>query len=147
MKKTYLFSGIIYSVVGLICFAVATFTNTRLESLLFGLGGAGFGSGVGLVVRYFYSNSPKHRDEYQARVQQEQIELRDERKTMLRDKSGRYAYIVGLAITALAIVVFGVLGALDVAVSYRVIVLFLGAFLIFQYIIGIVIFRLLGKKY
>ena len=65
-------------------------------------------------------------------------------KSRLRDQSGRYAYLLGLAVLSVSIVVFSVLGALNILDS-RVIILFLGGYLLFQVVAGMVIFKhLLG---
>ena len=66
---------------------------------------------------------------------------------MVRDKSGRYAYSLGLLVICFSILVFGILGALEVLANVRMIVLYLSAYLLFQVIVGIVIFNQLMKKY
>ena len=47
-------------------------------------------------------------------MEEEQIELRDERKSMLRDRSGRYAYVLGMLLACAALVAFSILGKLGV---------------------------------
>lgn len=66
---------------------------------------------------------------------------------MLRDKSGRYAYVMGLLILSVPIVVLSVLGALDILPDTRGLLLFPGAYLLFQFIAGALIFRRLSQKY
>ena len=88
-------------------------------------------------------------DSYQRHLEEEQIELRDERKEMLRNKSGRYAYILGLLAAAVAMTVFsflGKLGMVDEAAS-RLMILFLAGYMVFQILAGWAIYRLLDKKY
>lgn len=80
-------------------------------------------------------------------LEAEDIELKDERKTKLRDKSGRYAYLVGLVVLSISIVAFSVLGSLDVIQNVRLIIIYLGGLLVFQYIIGLVIYNHLSNKY
>ena len=80
-------------------------------------------------------------------MENENIELHDERKEKLRDKSGRYAYLLGLAVTSFFIVLFSILGNLEVITNYKLIILYLGGYLVFQYIAGVVIFRHLNNKY
>ena len=65
----------------------------------------------------------------------------------LRDRSGRYAYLAGLAVLALSIVVFSLLDAWEVIAGGRLIMLYLGAYFLFQILIGLVFFRRLRRKY
>lgn len=147
MKKNNLIKGIIYLLAGFIFLIIALLTDTRLESLYFGFTGAGIGSGVMMICRYFYWNSPKNRERYQEKLEQEKIELHDELKEKLRDKSGRYAYILGLVVISFSMVLFSVLDSLDIIENGNIMVLFLGAYLTFQIILGVVIFKRLLKKY
>lgn len=147
MKKNNLIAGIIYLLAGFIFLTIALLTDTRLESLYFGFTGAGIGSGVMMICRYFYWNSPKNRERYQEKLEQEKIELHDELKEKLRDKSGRYAYILGLVVISFSMVLFSVLDSLDIIENGNIMVLFLGAYLTFQIILGVVIFKRLLKKY
>lgn len=146
MKKSNLAVGIVYVLIGMGCLLAALLTNTKLDSLLCGFAGAGIGPGCFMIYKYFYWTSPKHEKEYQDHLQQEQIELHDELKEKLRDKSGRYAYILGLIMIAISIPLFWVLDQLQLIESFHLI-LFLSLYLIVQYVAGVVIFRHLLKKY
>lgn len=66
---------------------------------------------------------------------------------MLRDKSGRYAYIIGLIVLSASTVIFSVMGLLSKVENYTLITSYLAGFAIFQYVIGILIFNHLNKKY
>ena len=148
MKKRDLWTGIIMIALGLACLA-ASFLNTPLDSLLCGMFGALTAPGIVLVYKYAKYNSPKHAAQYRERLEQEQIDLRDERKEMLRNKSGRYAYNLGLLAAAVAMTVFsflGKLGMVDEAAS-RLMILFLAGYMVFQIFAGGAIYRLLDKKY
>lgn len=68
-------------------------------------------------------------------------------KIKLRDKSGRYAYIIGILTITFSVLVFSILGELEIIENSRLIVLYLSGYLIFQIVIGIVIFNQLLKKY
>ena len=68
-------------------------------------------------------------------------------KTKIRDRAGRYTYSLGLLVVCFSILVFGILGALEVIDNARMIVLYLSGYLLFQVIAGIVIFNKLMKKY
>ncbi|HIT68908.1 MAG TPA: hypothetical protein IAC36_03310, partial [Candidatus Aphodomonas merdavium] len=80
-------------------------------------------------------------------LENERIEQQDELKTKIRDRAGRYAYSLGLLVVSFSILAFGILGALDIIANARIIVLYLGAYLLVQVIAGIVIFNMLMKKY
>lgn len=147
MKKGNLITGIFYVLFGIACLAVALLIETELEGFLWGFAGAGIFSGIMIICKYFYWSSPKNRERYEERLENERIEQHDELKTKIRDRSGRYAYTLGLLIISFSILVFGVLGALDIIANTRIIVLYLGAYLLFQVIAGIVIFNMLMKKY
>lgn len=147
MKKSMLWMGIAYVLVGMILLAASWLCDTRLESLLFGFGFACLAPGLVAIGRYFYWSSPKNRDRYRERIERETIELHDELNVKLRDKSGRYAYLAGLAVLSLSIVVFALLDAWEVISDGRLIVLYLGAYFLFQILIGLVFFRRLQRKY
>ena len=142
MKKSMLYTGIAYVLAGIACFALAILFEWKIESLLWGLGGAGTGPGVMMLWKYFHWTNPKNREEYEKRLQKERIELRDERKTMLRDKSGRITYIFMLLLYCLLIMAFGVCASLGWFMPFaRYAISGLGVLLIIQYRFGIAAFR------
>lgn len=149
MKKRDLWIGLGMIAAGILCLMAALSWATLLGGLFFGLCGAFTVPGIAQVCKYIKWTSPKNAPIYRERLEREQIELRDERKSMLRDKSGRYAYILGLLTLSAAIVVlyfleaFGVLGWQET----RLAILLLAAYILFQAIAGIVIYRVLEKRY
>ena len=147
MKKSNLITGIAYVVCGLICLGAALLFETKLEGILWGLSGAGIAPGAAMIGKYFYWSSPKNRERYTERMENERIEMHDELKVKNRDKSGRYAYILGLLVICVSIMAFSILGTLEIIENSRMIVLYLGGYLVFQIIAGIVIFNKLMKKY
>ncbi|TEB16298.1 hypothetical protein Psfp_01525 [Pelotomaculum sp. FP] len=147
MKKNNLLVGILYILCGAIFLIIALLFDIRLNSLLFGFSGAFIGPGIIMISKYFYWTAPKNRNRYAERLENENIELHDERKEKLRDKSGRYAYVLGLAITGFSIVLFSILGKLEVITNSKLIILYLGGYFVFQYIAGVIIFRHLNNKY
>nr|WP_325213083.1 hypothetical protein [uncultured Oscillibacter sp.] len=149
MKKSYLWSGLGMTAVGILFLLAALLWDTPLESLLFGMFGAFTAPGIVQVIKYAKWSSPKNAPLYQERLEQEQIDLRDERKELLRNKSGRYAYILGLLAAALAMLVFSVLDAFGVVEegTASLMVLFLAGYAVFQLVAGWVIYKLLEKKY
>lgn len=146
MKKTQLISGIIYTLLGLALLLTAIFTNTEI-GMLYGLGGALTGPGLVMMGKYFYWSRPKNRQRYEERLDSERIEMNDELKQKLRDRSGRYAYVLGMVTVSLSIFVIGILEDLGLIGDSRPMILYLAAYLIFQVVAGIVIFNRLLKKY
>ena len=147
MKKSNLWCGAAYALLGLVFLLAGLLWETRLSSLCVGFGAGMLGSGVVQLARYRKWTRPQNAAVYRQRLEEEQIDLRDERKEMLRDKSGRYAWLLGMALCAAAVVVFGVLGALEIVENSRLIVLCLAAYLIVQYGAGVLFYRRLSKKY
>lgn len=147
MRKSNLHAGLVYLFIGIVCLLIAFYFESRLESLLFGFAGAGICSGAVILWKYYYWTRPENVDRYREKIENENIELHDERKTILRDKSGRYAYMIGLIALSVSIVIFSIMGSLHIIENSKLIVLYLAGFLVFQYITGILIYNHLNKKY
>ncbi|MDD2421910.1 MAG: hypothetical protein PHU78_07205 [Heliobacteriaceae bacterium] len=147
MKKSNLYVGLIFLFIGIACLVIALNSDSKLDSLLFGFAGAGICSGTVILWKYYYWTRPENRATYQEKIENENIELHDERKTVLRDKSGRYAYIIGMLFISASIVIFSIMGNLNIIEKSKFIIIYLAGFLVFQYIIGILIFNHLNKKY
>ena len=147
MKKSNLITGIVYLLAGIVFLGTALLTDTKLDGLFFGFAGAGIIPGIMMIFKYCYWSSPKNKERYAEKLENEKIELHDELKEKLRDKSGRYAYTAGLFVIALSMMLFAVLNSLEIVQTGNIIVLVLGGYLVFQIVIGIVIFNHLMKKY
>lgn len=149
MKKSNLWFGVGMVAVGIVFLLTALLWDTPLDSLLCGFFGAFTVPGAIQIGKYVKWTRPKNVPIYRERLEQERIDLRDERKSMLRDKSGRYAYVFGLAVLTAAVLGFSVLQMLGVIgrEEGRLITLFLAFDLIVQYLAGIVFYCLLEKKY
>jgi len=147
MKKSNLIWSIVYTIIGLVCITAAYNTETTAEGILWGLGGVFFAVGVVGIVKYFYWSAPKRQEQYKAREENEKIEQNDELKTKIRDKAGRYSYLLGLYTAIISIVVFAVLDAVGVIENAAMVVIYLGGYVVFQLIAGVVIFNRLMKKY
>ena len=149
MKTRDLWTGVIFVFLGLAFLAGALLWETPLNSFLCGLCGAFTVPGVVQIGKYVKWTSPQNAPLYRERLERERIDLRDERKTMLRDRSGRYAWILGLLLLCAAMVVFYLLEAFGVigAPEAHLVILFLAGYLLFQFAAGMVIYRLLEKKY
>ena len=77
-----------------------------------------------MICKYFYWSSPKNKKQYEERLENDRIEQHDELKTKIRDRAGRYAYGIGLVVICFSILVFSILGALEVIDNARMIILY-----------------------
>lgn len=147
MKKSDLYIGLGYLILGTVLFGLALFTQYRLESLLWGFGGACFGSGVVTTCKYLHWSKPENQSEYNEKLRIEKIEMEDERQIMIRDKSGCITYKIMLMLYCGLIVVFSILNAIGYIhpISQYLVIAFV-TLLIFQYICGIIVFKYLNKK-
>lgn len=144
--KNQRIAGVGYLVVGAICLLAGLLTESKLDGILFGLAGAGIGPGVLMVWKWAHWSAPERIGAYAQRLDEEQIELRDELKQKLRDRSGRVAYLAGMGVTCVAIFGLAVLSAWREAVPVKAAVLYLCAYLLFQWGVGIWFFkRMLGR--
>lgn len=142
MKKSVLYSGIGYLLAGVACTSLQFFSSQfKYDYLIWGLGCGFIGSGLSLIYRYFYWSRPKNAPKYEAKMKEEQINLNDERKIMLRDKSGRIAYIITFGVLFVINMVFTYILRVD---TYIFVTLWL--LLIFMYVCGVVVFYYLDKK-
>lgn len=147
MKKSNLIVGMLYVLFGVACLIAALLSETKLDGILWGVAGAGIFPGIMMISQYFYWSSPKNKDRYEELLENERIEMHDELKTKIRDKAGRYTYTLGMIVLSFSILVFGILGALEVVENARMIVIYLSGYLLFQFIAGIVIFNKVMKRY
>ena len=148
MKKRDLWTGVAFLIAAAACLIGALMlSGTALGSLLCGMTGGIGVPGFVMVYKYFKWSSPKHAAEYRERLEQEQIELRDERKEMLRNKSGRYAYIFNLVVYCLGLFVLASLDALEIVEIESQIILWLALWVLAQYFTGIVFYKMLEKRY
>lgn len=147
MKKSNLILGIVYVFVGLMFLAAFLLLDTRLDSLLIGFASGAMASGIAITGKYFYWNRPGYREQYEEKLSQERIELHDELQEKLRDRTGRYTYLLGLLAVSISIVAFSVLGKYEIISQTRIIILYLGGYLVFQLLAFYLIFYRLRRKY
>ena len=146
MKKSNLWVGAAYTTAG-IALLLGVYLEIWDSSLMCGFGGGALGGGLVMLWKYFYWSAPKNAERYQEKLEQASIEIHDELLERLRDLSGRYAYLLGLVVVCVSIVVVGILKELGIVENVRLLVLYLGAYLLFQWVAGIVIFRRLKGQY
>lgn len=149
MKKKELWFGLGMIAGGTLFLLAALLLETPLDSLFCGFFGALIGPGAVQVYKYVKWTKLEPPDSYQRHLEEEEIELRDERKEMLRNKSGRYAYNLGLLAAAASMTAFSILGKLEIVeeAASRLLILFLAGYMVFQILAGWVLYRLLDKKY
>ena len=134
MKKRELWFGLGMIAGGTLFLLAALLLDTPLDSLFCGFFGALIGPGAVQVYKYVKWTKLEPPDSYQRHLEEEQIELRDERKEMLRNKSGRIAYNLGLLAAAVSMTVFSVLEKLGVVeeAAGRLMILFLACYMLFH---------------
>ena len=71
MKKSNWLCGIAYVVAGIIFLLIGIFTDTKLDSLMFGFAGAGIIPGMVMIYKYFYWNSPNNVERYKEKLEAE----------------------------------------------------------------------------
>lgn len=147
MKKSILYIGIGYTLLGVISLIIALSTEFKFESILWGLCGAGIGPGGIMICKYAYWSKPENEVRYNEKLKVEKIEMGDERKIMLRDKSGCLTYRIMIVIYCILIMIFSVLAIFEYFIPFsKYTVIGLSILLIFQYICGTVIFNRLNKR-
>ncbi|MCR2033563.1 hypothetical protein [Anaerofustis stercorihominis] len=148
MKKNNLMLGILYAILGSVFLIIAISHNdNKLSGVLWGLTGAMAGMGFAMIYKYIYWTRPKNKERYAEMLENERIDMHDELKEKLRDKSGRYAYVIALVVIALSMMVFSILSSLEIIKEGKLIVLYLGGLLVFLYVVGIIIYKRLLDKY
>lgn len=144
MKKSNLIYGLIYTILAGISLYLAIAFDNKMSGIFYGMTGALGGNGIFIMIRYFYWQ--KNKEKYQEKLEIEEIEQNDELKQKLRDKAGKYTYWIGMLIIALSIMVYSVLGGLNIMDTEHIII-YLGAYLISLVFIGVIVFNHLLKKY
>ena len=145
MKKSNLIYGLIYIILaGIFLYVAITFDNNKMSGIFYGMTGALGGNGIFIIIRYFYWR--KNKEKYQEKLEIKGIEQNDELKQKLRDKAGKYTYRIGMFIIALSIMVYSVLGVLNIMDTEHI-VIYLGVYLLSQVFIGVIVFNHLLKKY
>ena len=147
MKKNDLIIGICYLLVGITSLLLALFTETKLDGFFYGFSGAGIVPGGMMIYKYLYWTSPKNKDRYMEKLENIKIERHDELKEKVRGKAAQYSYMIGLYVISFSSVLFAILDALEIINNGEIFVLFLAGYLVFQLIIGSVLFKQFMKKY
>lgn len=145
MKRSNMIYVLIYVILsGISLYIAIIFDANKMSGVFYGLTGALGVGGIVSIAQYFYWK--RHNEKYEEKLEIERIEQQDELKQKLRDKSGRYAYLIGMSITALSIMAYSLLGVLNI-MDTEYIVIYLSIYLISQLFIGIIVFHHLLRKY
>ena len=148
MKNDYKSSvaNVVMLILGIVILAFAIMYKNDASSMLVGLGSALSFSALVAIVKNLYWRSPSKKNEYAKLIKNENISLKDERKIMLRDKSGRISYIIGLVVLGVSIWIFMILKAFNIFDAGRMFFIFAGGFVLFEFFLGLLVFRYLEKK-
>lgn len=147
MRKIHGCKGGACLTIGIVLLALALMFQWPGQSYLCGLAGGLIGAGGGMLLRNLYWRLPKNREKYAEKQHEQQIDLKDERKIMLRDKSGRIAYQITIYMYCLLIVIASVFNVAEICMPFaHYAVIALTLLLIFQYITGIIVYRVLVKR-
>lgn len=140
MKKSSIVFSIM-SIVGAAFMCIGFLTDMDYYSgILASFGFALMFSNLVQLVRVFYWQSPKHKAEYEAKAQEAHINLIDERNQSLRSKAGHITYQIMFFVLLVLEVILALL-RVEPWVIGMIFLLFL-----FQWVIGIVVYRVLQKK-
>lgn len=139
-KKLFLMLWIIIGV----CVIVSSFFI--LDSPIFGIT-LGFSGGMfGTAIILFLLNNKKN-EELRNHEKRMDILRKDERKIMLRDKSGRYAYIISMVLLLVITTTFFVLKNIGFRINVDIVISVYSALVIFEYVLGMLIFSYLERRY
>lgn len=144
--KNYLYLGIAYLIGGIIFLVVELNFETKSDGILYTFAMVGILYGVLSLFKYFYWSRPKNKERYKEKTEERNIELDDERKTILRDKAGRYTYNIGLTVISITVVLLTIIHSFNNIANYNLMILYLAGYMISQYIIGVLIYNNLNKK-
>lgn len=147
MKKNNCLYGIAYIAVGIIFLCIVFFTDTKLDSLMFGFAGAGIIPGIAMIYKYLYWHSSNNIERYKEKMETENIELHDELKEKVRGMTARYVCSFEIYVISASIILFVMLDVLEILENAKIFVLYLFAYMIFQIISGSMIFKHILKKY
>ncbi len=143
--KNYLRSGIIYFCLGII-FLVLVFIFPDI-SIFAGFVGGFFGLAIMLFYKYFYWK--KRPTEYSVKIEDDNIELHDERKEMIRGKALRVSTLVNWCILSIFIIVVAFLGQFEVISEEisRLIMWIIAVYWFVSALIMQIVYKYLSKKY
>lgn len=145
--KNYLHNTIIYWIFTMTLIFIIFVFNSPIENLLAGFAGASFVGGIINLSHYYHWSQAENKEESEARQAKWNMDLANETKERLLDRAGRISYKIGLMVIALAILGFVLVDSFNLMDNALIFVFFLLIFLLFEYFIGILIYRKLTDQY
>lgn len=140
MKKNVVVTSLLF-ICGIALIIIGLFTETLTHgSTIFGMGNAFIGGAVVIFYKYVYRLNPKNKLGYEEYLKNKKINLYDERKIMLREKSGRITYAIMFVVLIILNIVFTFIGV------EKWIIATLWGVIAFKYICGVAVFYYLAKK-
>ncbi len=143
--------GSIYIAVGILILGIHYYMSDKISDMLRGmLVGLGFTlsiAGILMIIRTLYYKQPKNADKYVDMLEMEEIDIQDELKEKVRDKTGRMFYRVNIVITIIVTITNVILDNFGIAINNVTLSICLSVYLAFQLIFGSVYYKRLLKKY
>ena len=141
MKKNILALALLLFICGIAFIIMGIFVETLTNgSTIFGMGCGLVGGAIATFYKYFHGLNPKNKLLYEEHLKNEKINLNDERKIMLREKSGRITYAIMFVVLIILNIVFTFIGV------EKWIILTLWGVIAFKYICGVAVFYYLAKR-
>lgn len=141
MKKSDKIILGIYIVIGIAMIIIGAVMNVDYySSIIFAMGVGMTTSSCIQFLRYYHNTRPENVDAYQKKLKEQQIELRDERKVQLRNRSGYLTW---------AITMIGCFAAAFIAALFRAeawVVGLLTGLAIAEFVAATIIYQYLCKK-
>lgn len=142
MKNKNIF-GFIFLLIGCILLTLTfLFPRMILYGFTYGIAGGMLGCGFLMVLDFRKSN--KENDKKNAKIK---VNQNDERKIMLREKSGRTTYIICLVGLVIYNTTLFLLDKMGINIEIKFVIFTLSVYVIFEYILGILVFKHFGNKY
>ena len=132
---------IVEFVIGIILLGTSFFIKSDYYSTMIFSMGIGLTAGAAAqIIRIIYWKNPKRQDAYEAKKQEAHINRIDERKQYLRMKAGHITYQI---MTFLLLLLAFILSVFK-AEAWIIVMIFL--LFLFQWLVGFITYRILGKK-
>ena len=113
MKKTMLYAGLGLAAFGVCLLCLGWFADDRLGGVFNGFAGAMSGVGIGNLIRWSRLRNEPDGD-YARKFRQTQIEERDERNRMIRERAGYFTLYFFMLLLCILGFVLQALDALDI---------------------------------
>lgn len=132
---------VIEILVGIVLLCAGFFIKSDYYSnMMFSMGVGVMAASVVQIIRIIYWESPKRYAEYEAKKKEEHINSVDERKQYLRMKSGHVTY----QIMTFSLIILSLILALVRAKAWIIAMIFF--LFVFQWLVGVIVFRILEKR-